>query len=135
VQLRQDYDDKRQTFLASLGVESKDPNAFVKIEQLVRHDAAAGKKFAKFAEDEDERRRAIRDQFNRPGGVPRGLWAWGACLGTFRNPTHVSRVADFWPAMVQVSILLGLGGYWTVWCRGGRENQAAFRRVHGRPAR
>lgn len=114
VQLRQDYDDRRQTFLAGLGVDSKDPGAFVKIEQLVRRDPAAAQKFAKFAEDEDQRRRSIRDQFNRPGGMPRGLWSLGASLGTFRSPAQVSRLADFWPAMLQVAILLGLGAYWTV---------------------
>jgi hypothetical protein len=135
VQLRQEYDDRRQTFLAGFGLDSKDPGAFVKMEQVVRQDAVALQKFTKFAEDEDARRRAIRDQFNRPGGVPRGLWALGARLGTFRSPTHVARFADFWPAMVQVSILLGLGVYWGVWRRKGMENEATFRRAHARPAR
>jgi hypothetical protein len=114
VQLRHDYDDRRQTFLAGLGMDAKDPGAFVKLEPLARRDPAVLQKLAKFAEDEDQRRRAIRDQFNRPGGMPRGLWSLGASLGTFRSPAQVSRLADFWPAMLQVALLLGLGAYWTV---------------------
>jgi hypothetical protein len=118
-QLRREYDDSRQKFLAGFGIDSRDPNAFTTLAQLGGRDPSILQKLMKFAEEEDARRRAIRDQFDSPGGVPRGLWSVGACLGTFRSPTHVGGFADFWPAMVQVFGLLALGGYWIVRRRGG----------------
>ena len=108
--MRQEVEDSRQRFLASLGLNPSDPNLSSKLGEMSLRDANVRDKTLAFLESQRIREEAIQNEIEHSCG----LWNLGVYLNTFGAPAHVTGFTDFWPGFVQVSLLLSLGGYWAV---------------------
>ena len=112
LEMRHQVEESRRRLLADLGIDYCDPQASNRLAEEMVRDVKVYNRVTDAAEHQAAKLKAVENELNGPGSIPGALRNVGLCLGTFRAPGHVTGVSDFWPGMIQVIVLLGLGVYW-----------------------